>query len=215
LNQKVKAKNEKIKSLNFLLKKALELGATDAKIIPSEKIVIENRILLKCKLGCEKYGQTLACPPYAPLPDEIRKIVREYRYVMFMKFKSRAQGDSKLIKNLTKTNQKSITPEMKAEVESFWSDWNKDLKKQLETVLELEKTAGEKGYILAIGFVSGSCSLCEKCNLDKGFCVNPAKRRYAMEAVGVNVKATAEKAGIEFTMPFIKNPETYALLLID
>jgi predicted metal-binding protein len=51
--------------------------------------------------------------------------------------------------------------------------------------------------------------------VEKGFCVNPAMRRYSEEGVGVNVKATAEKAGLKFTLPFEKNPETFALLLID
>ena len=40
-------------------------------------------------------------------------------------------------------------------------------------------------------------------------------KRYSEEGVGVNVKATAEKAGLKFTLPFKKNPETFALLLID
>ena len=215
MNQNAKSKDEKMKSLVYLKKQALDLGAIDAKIITTEKLVIEDRIVLKCKLGCEKYGKTLACPPYAPLPEEIRKIAREYKHALFMKFRSHAQGDSKMIKFLTKENEQSATTDMKAQVRSFWSDWNQDLKKLLETILELEKTANEKGFLLAIGFVSGSCQLCEKCNLEKGFCVNPAKRRFSLEAVGINVKATAEKAGVEFTLPFIKNPETFALLLID
>jgi len=45
--------------------------------------------------------------------------------------------------------------------------------------------------------------------------VHPETRRFSEEGVGVNVKATAEKAGVKFTLPFEKNPETYALLLID
>ena len=204
-----------MKSLDFLRKRALELGAVAAKILPVDEIVIEDRVVLKCKLGCEKYGKTLACPPYAPSPEEFRKIVREYHYVLFMKFKSQAEGDSELIKYLAKTEDDSIPLEMKAKVESFWSVWKYDRKRVLDSVLELEKVAFGKGYLLAIGFISGSCQLCEKCNVEKGICVHPATKRYSEEGVGVNVKATAEKAGFKFTLPFEKNPETYALLLID
>jgi len=204
-----------MKSLDFLRKRALELGAVTAKILPVDEIVIEDRVVLKCKLGCEKYGKTLACPPYAPSPEEFRKIVREYHYVLFMKFKSQAEGDSELIKYLAKTEDDSIPLEMKAKVESFWSVWKYDRKRVLDSVLELEKVAFGKGYLLAIGFISGSCQLCEKCNVEKGICVHPATKRYSEEGVGVNVKATAEKAGFKFTLPFEKNPETYALLLID
>ncbi len=204
-----------IESLDFIREQALELGAVDAKIIPVEKIVIEDRVVFKCQLGCEKYGKTLACPPYAPSPEMFRKIVSEYRYALFMKFKSQAEGDAELIKYLTKSNDPAVPEEMKAKVESFWSAWKDDMKKLLNTVIELEKAAAGRGYLLAIGLVSGSCQLCEKCNVEKGLCVHPTMKRYSEEGVGVNVKATAEKAGLKFTLPFEKNPETYALLLID
>ena len=88
-------------------------------------------------------------------------------------------------------------------------------KKLRDAVIKLEKLASEKGYLLATGLVSGSCTLCEKCNVEKGICIHPTMKRYSEEGVGVNVKATAEKAGLKFTLPFKKNPETFALLLID
>jgi predicted metal-binding protein len=209
------ARDDKMKSLDFLRQQALDLGAIDAKIITVNKIVIEDRVVLKCKLGCEKYGQTLACPPYAPSPDEFRKIVSEYHHALFMKFKSQAEGDVELIKYLAKTDDLAIPREMKAKLDTFWSAWKDDMKKLLSTVIKLEKAAEGRGYLLAVGFVSGSCQLCEKCNLEKGLCVHPTMKRYSEEGVGVNVKATAEKAGLKFTLPFEKNPETYALLLID
>jgi predicted metal-binding protein len=209
------AKNEKISSFDFLRNQALDLGAIDAKIITVKKIVIEDRVVLKCKLGCEKYGKTLACPPFAPTPAEFRKIVSEYRYALFMKFKSSAEGDAELIKYLAKTSDLTVPQEMKVKVEGFWSAWKNDMKKLLDTVVDLEKMAAGRGYLLSIGFVSGSCQLCEKCNVEKGVCLHPSMKRYSEEGVGVNVKATAEKSGLKFTLPFEKNPETYALLLID
>jgi predicted metal-binding protein len=45
--------------------------------------------------------------------------------------------------------------------------------------------------------------------------LHPETRRFSEEGVGVNVKATAENAGVKFFLPFNKNPETFALLLID
>jgi len=209
------AKEDKMNSLNFLRKLALDLGAIGAKIITVNKIVIEDRVVFKCRLGCEKYGKTLSCPPFAPSPEEFRKIVSEYHYALFMKFKSQAEGDAELVKYLTKTNDTTVPQEMKAKVESFWSAWKDDMKKLLSIVIELEKVASGRGFLLAVGFVSGSCQLCEKCNLEKGLCLHPTMKRYSEEGVGVNVKATAEKAGLKFTLPFEKNPETYALLLID
>jgi len=208
-------KSDKVKSFDFLKKQALKLGAVAAKIIPVEKIVIEDRVVFKCRLGCEKYGKTLACPPYAPSPSEFRKIVSEYHYALFMKFKTHAEADAELRTYLTKTNDLTIPIEMKTKVESFWATWNEDMKKLRETVIMLEKAATEKGFLLATGLISGSCQVCGKCNVEKGVCVHPEKRRFSEEAVGVNVKATAEKAAIKFTLPFNKSPETFALLLID
>jgi predicted metal-binding protein len=209
------AKADMMESLDFLRKQAIEFGAVEAKIIPIEKIVIEDRVVFKCKLGCEKYGKNLACPPHAPTPEEFRKIVREYHYAMFMKFKTQVEGDLELIKYLSKTDDPSIPPEMKAKVEKFWSGWKNEMKKLLDIVHELEKAAAKEGYLLAIGLVSGACQLCEKCNIEEGICIHPTMKRYSEEGVGVNVKATAEKAGLKFTLPFDKNPETFALLLID
>src|SRR5512140_897177 len=100
-------KVDKIKSLDFLRKQVMDLGAVEAKIIPVEKIVIEDRVVFKCKLGCEKYGKTLACPPHAPSPNEFRKIVSEYQYALFMKFRTQVEGDSELIKYLSKTGDSS------------------------------------------------------------------------------------------------------------
>jgi predicted metal-binding protein len=205
----------KVESLNFLKKQAIDLGAEDAKIIQVKKIVIEDRVVFKCKLGCEKYGKTLACPPYAPTPDEFRKIVNEYHYAIFMKFRTQVECDSELIKNLSKTGAPSISLDMKEKVDKFWLGWKEEMKKLLEIVHKLEKTAANKGYLLAVGLVSGTCQLYEKCNVEKGICIHPTMKRYSEEGVGVNVEATAEKAGIKFTLPFNKNPETFALLLID
>ena len=39
-------------SLENIKQHALKLGAVDAKIIPVDKIVIEERLVLKCSLGC-------------------------------------------------------------------------------------------------------------------------------------------------------------------
>ena len=195
--------------------KALELGAAEAKIIPVKNIVIEDRVILKCSMGCDKYGKTLACPPHAPTPERFQKIVKEYHHALFMKFTSQAEGDRDLIKYLANSNDPTITPEIRVKVDAFWSAWKKDAEKQLDNILELEKAASKEGFLLSVGFVSGACNICEKCNVEKGVCLHPQRRRYSEEGLGVNVKATARKAGIKFTLPFDKNPETYALLLID
>jgi predicted metal-binding protein len=176
----------------FLKNMALEKGAMNAEIITADKVVVENRIVLKCKLGCTKYGKTLTCPPYTPTPQEFRKIINEYSYILFMKFKSSAKTNSELTKYLAKSETDLTIPKnIKGKLQEFWTDWKKDKLKMLSTVLDLETAAMREGYLLAIGLVSGFCQLCEKC------------------------QATARNAGIEFKFPVEKTPETFALLLID
>ena len=195
---------------------ALKAGAVDAKIIPIDKIVVEDRIVLKCKVGCPNYGKTLACPPYTPTAEEFRKIVSEYRYALFMKFTSRAKADPELAKHLSKAeNDPAIPQDIKDKLQEFWATWKDDKLKMLSAVHDLEKAAMSKGYPLAVGLVSGYCQLCEKCTLDRASCVYPAKARYSEEAVGVNVQATAKNAGIKIMFPFEKTPSSFALILID
>jgi len=200
----------------FLKKIALDMGAEDAEIIDADKIVIEDRIVLKCRLGCSNYGKTLMCPPYTPSAEEFRRIAREYSYALFMKFKSKAEADAKTAKYLSKSvNDPALPPDMKEKVHNFWAAWKEDKQIMLSAVIDLEKAALNKGYPLAVGLVSGTCYLCEKCNVEKKVCAHPTRARYSEDAVGVNVKATAKNAGISVTFPFEKNPESFALVLID
>jgi predicted metal-binding protein len=120
----------------FLVKLALEKGAADAKIIPITKIVVEDRVVLKCKVGCNHYGKTLACPPYTPTAGEFRRIVSEYSYAMFMKFKSKAQADSELAKKLTAAEtDPAVSKEDKERAAKFWADWKTDKKRCFKALL--------------------------------------------------------------------------------
>ena len=205
-----------LEKFEFLRKLAMDLGAADAKVIPADKVVVENRVVLKCRVGCTNYGKTLACPPYTPTADDFRKIVKEYSHALFIKFKSNAEADSALTEYLSYSeNDPKIPEDMKEKTQKFWKAWKEDKQKILQAVLDLEKAAIKQGYPLAAGFVSGPCQLCEKCNLKTRICVHPTQARYSEDAVGVNVRKTAKNAGISFSFPFEKNPESFALLLID
>ena len=205
-----------VDKFDFLRKLALEMGAADARIIPASKVVVEDRVVLKCKVGCTHYGKTLACPPYTPSAEEFRKIVSEYSYAMFMKFQSQATADPEVMKKLMVAETDPTVPQdVKEKAAKFWQTWKDDKVKMLQTVVDLEKAAMSKGYSLAISFVSGHCQLCEKCNTESGICVHPNLARYSEDALGVNVRKTAQNAGITATFPFAKKPESFALLLID
>ena len=87
---------------NFLKNLALELGATEAKIVTTNEIVVENRVVLKCRVGCNKDGKTLMCPPYAPSVEEFQKSLSEYNYALVFKIKSQAKATPEIAKLLPK-----------------------------------------------------------------------------------------------------------------
>jgi len=200
----------------FLAKLALEKGAAAAKIIPTSKVVVENRVVLKCKVGCPHYGKTLACPPYTPSAEEFRKIVSEYSYAMFMKFTTNATADPEVYQHLmTFETDATLPKEIKEKAAKFWQDWKESKRLMLQSVVDLEKAAMNKGYSLAISFVSGHCQLCDKCSTDTKICKHPELMRMSEDAIGVNVKKTAGNAGINFKFPFTNSADSFALLLID
>jgi predicted metal-binding protein len=200
----------------FLAKLAIKKGATDAKIIQANKVIVEDRVVFKCKVGCPHYGKTLACPPYTPTAEEFRKIVSEYSYAMFIKFTTTATADAEVYKHLmTYENDSTLPKEIKEKAAKFWENWKTSKRQMLQNVVDLEKAAMKQGYSLAISFVSGHCQLCEKCSTDTKICKHPELMRISEDAIGVNVKKTAANAGIEYKFPFTSSADSFALLLID
>lgn len=68
-----------MKALRKYLKRAKELGARDAKIIPADRIYAAGWVRLKCQFGCGGWGARLTCPPNSPTPEETAKVLKEYR----------------------------------------------------------------------------------------------------------------------------------------
>lgn len=200
----------------FLVDAAKKLGVKEAKIIPTAEVFVENRVPLKCRAGCIGYGKKLTCPPYVPTPDEFRKVLAEYRYALLVKFSSRAHADPDVMCSLY---QYWLDPEApagkKEQAEKFWNDYFNGSKEILPVMLELEKTAFNAGYTLALAFVGGSCRLCENCNVKGGICIHPTRARIPEHAVGINMKKTAEKAGMPIRFPADGSPEPMAILLVD
>lgn len=186
----------------FLEEAAMALGTGSSKVIPADMVAVEDRVRLKCRVGCPSYGNNLKCPPFVPTPDEFRKILKEYRFAMVVKHRPPEMPEN------PGTSEERLAV-LRAKYREYY-------RTTLSIMLELEKAAFNGGYAFATAFVGGSCHLCEKCNVEKGVCLNPTMARIAAEAVGVNVVKTAENAGmtVEFSAE-AKAPEPMALLLID
>ncbi len=175
---------------------ARKLGTSDAKIISTDDIVINDRTRLKCQYGCPFYAHSLTCPPFSPTPEQTRKIVKEYNYALLftMRFSSEVpegvfQGGIHSIKNMVNLQK---------------------------TAAELERQILLSGYQSAFAMACGRCLLCDECVLQPGKCKNPSIARPAMESMGIDVAATIEKAGYK-TKVYTSATEafdTYGLVLI-
>lgn len=211
---KQKAKRS-AKEFNFLLEEARRLGALEAKITSPDKVVVEDRVLLKCKTGCDSYGKKFVCPPFTPTPDEFRKMLKEYRKVLILKFPADAEAEEEVGRSLQRNQYSPEIPSaLKERTEKFWDLWGGDKRRILLAMLALEKAAFNRGYTLAVSLTAGSCTLCAKCNME-ATCTHPTMARYPEHALGVNVKKTVKNVGMSIKFPFEKHPEGIGMLLID
>jgi predicted metal-binding protein len=160
---------------------AIQLGASDAKIITSDQVIIERRVSAKCSIPkCASYGTCRNCPPYTPSAVEMKEIVSEYEYAIFVRIVLAPQ-------ELTSSSSTSHT--------------KADPKKIFQLVSGVESRAFYDGYCLAMGLAGGSCrrALCNNaaCNaiVPGESCRYPLKSRPSMESVGINAFKMAVNMG--------------------
>lgn len=198
------------RALDELRDLATELGAEDVRIIATDKVVVENRVVLRCKYWCEGYGANWTCPPFVPSPDEFRSILKEYRYAMVAKFRSSAKVTEEIRDLLMSREPHGTRGE---ELEDFYRIWGEDKRKAHECLLQLEKFAFAKGFAFALGLRPGSCNLCAQCDV-KNPCVHPKSLRFSPEAVGVNLVKTLQNAGMGLSVPLWKVGESSMVVMM-
>jgi predicted metal-binding protein len=162
---------------------AINLGATDAKIITTNEIMIDERVRAKCEYPrCLYYGSSANCPPYTMNLDLVRKIVRKYKYAIF----TRLEIPSDQVAGQDARDEKRDRPSQI---------------KNREIVSKIESEAFFDGYYLALGFADGPCkkAFCpdKECSalIPGQFCRHPLRSRPAMEGVGMDVFAMATRIG--------------------
>jgi len=184
-------------SLEKIKNKALELGASDARIIPAADVVVTERVRMKCLVprcrGLED-GGTPYCPPNTPEPEVMRKTISQYQWAVVFK------RDIENIEDHVPTSEADID-RLHASEKSTGGYHDKTI----EIVGRLESYAQSQGYYLAVGFGGGTCkiTLCKGaiCGvIQDGNCRFPLKARPSMEAVGIDVFDLAEKVGWEICM---------------
>ena len=166
-------------------KRSIELGATDSKVITTDMIVIDERVLAKCNYPkCTGFGTNINCPPYAMSLDQVRKVVSKFRYGIFINLRV-PSGD---IAGPEARDMKLVHPYRT---------------KLAEITARIEADAFYDGHYLAVGFGNGSCKslFCPETDcraLVAGqACPHRLKARSPMEAVGMDCFAMAKNAGWE------------------
>jgi len=175
-----------------LINEALQLGATQAKLIPISSIVVDERVRLKCLVPlCNKYNQHLMCPPHLPSVEEFQKSLKNYSKALFVQLAFEKEG---IIS--------------KVEMGRYAISLHK-------IIHQLERKALSLGFPLAAGLIGGSCKLCRKCVGPAGPCRHPLMARPSIEGMGIDVLQTAKKIGIPFDFSSHNRLFWNGLLLIN
>lgn len=176
-----------------MVEKLVELAGkegVEARQIQAKDVEVAEWVRFKCGWGCKGYGKHLSCPPYAPTPEETKRMLGEYRTGLLLRFEG-------------VPGMKTVDPDQ------IPLDFHPMYKKLIlwvhDTVWKLEKTAFYGGYHKAFGFGAYPCIYCEHCVAEesqgvvdrsmKRLCRHMDKVRPSMEASGMDVFATARKVG--------------------
>ncbi|MFW5856225.1 MAG: DUF2284 domain-containing protein [Bacillota bacterium] len=73
-----------MKNYEKYIDSAIDRGAEDAWIISANTIEVANWVRWKCRYGCYRYGENLACPPNTPWPFETEELINEYDRVLLI-----------------------------------------------------------------------------------------------------------------------------------
>jgi len=213
----MKKSGTECEEFRFLADKVREAGAADARIIPADGIVVEDRVRQKCRMGCYEFGKSLTCPPHAPPVEDFRQSLRDYHYALLVRFRSGAEFGEEIRYSLFRDLIDPSAPQASKEsAVAFLTAWVTETRKLHRVMLDLEQAAFNAGYTFALTTICGpGCRLCETCNVQEGRCIHPTMMRFSPEALGINVVKTAADAGIPIHFPAPENPERIAILLID
>ncbi|NSW81971.1 MAG: DUF2284 domain-containing protein [Syntrophothermus sp.] len=164
--------------------------------IPAREIVVDPRVRLKCLVPvCDSYNRGLMCPPNLPMVNEFQEALRLYNIALLVQYRQ------------------FFVPERERHYADVFGGARK-----LHFMINLgEKEAFRLGFRFAAGLIGGACHLCDECvGIASGKpCRHPFEARPSMEAMGIDVVATAEKAGLSLRFPVSDEVVWNGLLLID
>ena len=188
-----KNKYEKLKDL------ALKSGANRVAVFTAGKVVIDDRIRLKCQVPlCENFFKNLMCY-YAPDIERMKKLVQTYRVAL-----------------LLQTIHPMGSPVKKRGLASVIDAYASSIPLH-KIINRVEGKALMMGFGYAVGFIGGPCKLCKNCvgPFSKEQCKHPFMSRPSMESVGMDVAVIAKNAGLPFDIPAVKEVVWNGLILLE
>ena len=224
--------------IQAIVAKARELGADRAAPLPARAVVVDERVNFKCRVPlCSHYGVNLMCPPNVPTPAETRGALARYSDTLVVQRDIPLTQDAvdEALAGMGYAEANAVTggtaeaaagggvaagaavvavagPQTAAYEASLTDSQNEFAR----LMTALESAAFKMGYRFATAFAGGDCVLCDVCvGKDGEACRHPFEARPSMEAVGIDVVATAEAAGLAIEMPASDKPCWTGLLLID
>jgi predicted metal-binding protein len=152
-----------------LLQHAVEQGVSDARLIDTARIQVQDDLAKICEdPGCPGYGQGANCPPHVMKPEAFRQLLRNYPRALVFKFD--------------------------VPTEVLLGDGRFEVSRIVhETAANLERQALVCGYAAAQGLAAGSCKriFCAAENhcrvlAGDGVCRYPDAARPSISGLGVN-----------------------------
>jgi predicted metal-binding protein len=210
--------------LKFLCQRAKELGASEAVAIPATDIVVDERVVLKCLVPrCPFYGANLMCPPNVMPVSQFKNVLKCYHGAILLKTDSVTSGPPEELAGqveITDTwetfkaaggeEKQSSTP-----TTDYLCTLRDNLGRIYKITSQIESLCIKEGYHFAAGLSATGCLLCDQCVGPGEPCRHPLKARPAMDALGIDVVATAEKAGMQLSFAQNEARSWVWLILID
>ena len=193
-----------------LCQKAEVLGASQAVGLSVDDIVLDERTRLKCLVPvCPDYGN-LMCPPNLPPISKFKEILSCYHSAILIRVAIPLSDVSEYMGGPEEEPPGAPTAEDMTTI--------RDAQMKLHGVVNrIEALCFAAGYRFAAGLLGGTCCLCRKCvGVSSGLpCRYPLKSRPAMEAMGIDVVATVQRAGLQLSFGRGGGRSWVGLVLID
>jgi predicted metal-binding protein len=167
-----------------------ERGYDDFTWIDAGSIVVADWVRMKCRFGCDGYGNHVCCPPNLPPVEECRRFFGDYATAVVFRFEKRFDD-----------------PEDR-------HDWGRPV---YEGLMELEREVFVAGNVKTFVLPLSNCRLCDSCSSSRDLCPHPMTARPTAEGLAVDVFSTVRNNGlpIDVLSDYGQPMNRYAFLLVE